>query len=739
YALTSGPSQPEFSSFTPIGTSDMVDLTSGDFNYNIPIMDVGGYPINLAYNSGITMDQEASWVGLGWDLSVGQINRQVRGLPDDFNGDPLIYENNMKPNITVGANAGVFNAIFGLNENTKSDGSKGSGSDAAPPSSSGGEEGGGGTTPSTSVDFNFGFGVKLNNYDGFVFTLNGGLSYQISENMSVGMNMSSSATEGVSTSPSASFQGRHSSKQSENNSYSLNVGTSYNNRKGVENFNFSTSHAAYDKPASKDEKAKKLGGGSFGTSLTYVNSSFTPTKRVQMYSKNFMFNLNIQGEFYGEEPGIKFSGYRTEQGIDDSEKYKTEKAFGYENHYNASPNDVLDFNREKDRTVTRYTTSLPITVNCFDLYNVQGQGVGGSFRPYSGQVGYLYDNRVNDNSQGGSLGLELGLPALVKFGFDFSVTNGNSSTQLWTSNNTALSKFQEKRTGNRLDYEKVYFKNIGGFHVDKELSLFNQKLGGYNPVKLQLGGSRFNRGANPIYQKKAGSLNSYTQLNIAAPIMREGRINRGQTIQKLTREEAEKFGFATQFSPWSSGKKQKHHTSEIRIIKEGGERYVYGRALYNIIKKEATFNIGSTAGDCKTGLVAYNHGQDNSIKNGNGKDHYFNRVTTPPYAHTFLLTAVLSSDYSDLTNNGPSDDDLGTYTKFVYNDRNTKQNTYKWRVPFEEGKANFEDGIKSINSDNKGNYLYGEKEMVYIDTIVTKTHIAIFHLSKRKDGYGVDG
>ena len=84
YALTGGPAQPEFNSFTPIGTSDMVNLASGDFNYNIPIMDVGGYPLNLSYDSGITMDQESSWVGLGWNLNVGQINRQVRGLPDDF-------------------------------------------------------------------------------------------------------------------------------------------------------------------------------------------------------------------------------------------------------------------------------------------------------------------------------------------------------------------------------------------------------------------------------------------------------------------------------------------------------------------------------------------------------------------------------------------------------------------------------------------------------------------------------
>lgn len=54
WALTGGPSQPEVQSFEPIGTTEMVDLFSGDFNYNIPIMDIDGYPINLAYHSGVT-------------------------------------------------------------------------------------------------------------------------------------------------------------------------------------------------------------------------------------------------------------------------------------------------------------------------------------------------------------------------------------------------------------------------------------------------------------------------------------------------------------------------------------------------------------------------------------------------------------------------------------------------------------------------------------------------------------
>lgn len=83
FALTSGPNQPEMASFAPVSMDNMVDLSSGDFKYNIPLLEIGEYPINLVYDGGPTMDQEAGWVGLGWTLNPGSINRQVRGLPDD--------------------------------------------------------------------------------------------------------------------------------------------------------------------------------------------------------------------------------------------------------------------------------------------------------------------------------------------------------------------------------------------------------------------------------------------------------------------------------------------------------------------------------------------------------------------------------------------------------------------------------------------------------------------------------
>lgn len=89
YALTAGPTSPETSSFEPVDTTDMVNLQSGDFTYNMPLVEVpgpeGNFPLSLAYHAGITANEEASWVGLGWTLNPGAINRSENGYADDDN------------------------------------------------------------------------------------------------------------------------------------------------------------------------------------------------------------------------------------------------------------------------------------------------------------------------------------------------------------------------------------------------------------------------------------------------------------------------------------------------------------------------------------------------------------------------------------------------------------------------------------------------------------------------------
>ena len=102
-----GPTQPEMQAFSSINNANMVDLFSGDFSYTIPLMDVGGYPITLGYRAGISMDQEASWVGLGWNINPGTISRSLRGLPDDFSGDSVKKVMTVKEEKTIGVTAGA--------------------------------------------------------------------------------------------------------------------------------------------------------------------------------------------------------------------------------------------------------------------------------------------------------------------------------------------------------------------------------------------------------------------------------------------------------------------------------------------------------------------------------------------------------------------------------------------------------------------------------------------------------
>ena len=90
-----GPNAPEAASFEPVDATDMVNLLTGDMSYVLPLLIVpspeGGYPIALSYHAGIAMDQEASWVGLGWSLNPGAINRVTSGNPDDWK-DAIIKE-----------------------------------------------------------------------------------------------------------------------------------------------------------------------------------------------------------------------------------------------------------------------------------------------------------------------------------------------------------------------------------------------------------------------------------------------------------------------------------------------------------------------------------------------------------------------------------------------------------------------------------------------------------------------
>ncbi|CAM2010231.1 hypothetical protein [Acanthopleuribacter pedis] len=91
WAQTSGATAPEVTQFEPVDISDLVNLANGDFTYAVPVMTLpgapgGSYPLSLSYQAGVLHGQEASWVGLGWNLQPGSVSRFVRSIPDDYHG-----------------------------------------------------------------------------------------------------------------------------------------------------------------------------------------------------------------------------------------------------------------------------------------------------------------------------------------------------------------------------------------------------------------------------------------------------------------------------------------------------------------------------------------------------------------------------------------------------------------------------------------------------------------------------
>ncbi|HKK69443.1 MAG TPA: hypothetical protein VJ946_14565, partial [Bacteroidales bacterium] len=177
-----------------------------------------------------------------------------------------------------------------------------------------------------------------------------------------------------------------------------------------------------------------------------------------------------------------------------------------------------------------------------------------------------------------------------------------------------------------------------------------------------------------------------------------------------------------------------HHLSEISINKQG-KRYIYGIPAYNMKKKEVVFNVDENEADCENGVVLYSD-TENSTGNTKGLNNYFSSTTTPPYAYSYLLTSVVSDNYVDIGNDGPTPDDLGNYTRFNYS---RVHKNYKWRTPYKDHRANYQENKYSLDNDNMANFVYGEKEIWYLHSIESRNYVAKFILTDRKDALGVKG
>ena len=166
-----------------------------------------------------------------------------------------------------------------------------------------------------------------------------------------------------------------------------------------------------------------------------------------------------------------------------------------------------------------------------------------------------------------------------------------------------------------------------------------------------------------------------------------------------------------------------------------GRLYEFGLPVYNTAHKDVSFSVESSSATTDA-FTTYDEGTENSLNNKSGSDHRYSATNIPAYAHSFLLTAIYSPDYVDLGDveggtDGPSEDDMGSYVKFNYYRSST---AYNWRAPYYN--ANFVPVNYSNDEDDMATYSYGTKELMYVKSIETKTHIAVFELGSRDDAIG---
>jgi hypothetical protein len=757
FALTGGPSQPEVDTFTPISSSDMVDLFTGDFKYNIPLMTVGDYPINLIYNSNPSMDQEASWVGLGWNINPGAMNRNMRGLPDDFKGDVIRKEFNMKDNKSWGVDLGAKVKVLGLPIPKN-----------APADSAG----------LFSLNMSFNVGVSSNNYRGYGVSL--GISPAISASKASGggltgsLGMQVSSQDGTTISADAGIM-----RENAKNTLEAKVGSSYNTRTGLKELTLKASsqknihvsdynHVQYEKGTNDEATGSVSGGASF----SFGSPTFTPT--INMPLDNTTFNLagTIGGAFIGLHNNITISGYWSRQTL--QSKVRELPAYGYMNSSQADNGSLLDFNREKDGPYNKSIPNLAIPNFTYDLFSATGEGIGGQFRAYRGDIGILYDNYTQSGSTSMDAGIQLGLGNLFHGGVNIQDVQVNTISKKWQDDNFLINSMDFVRTTPYVGYEKCYFKSPCEFTL-ADTTLFH-KIGEEYPVRgglLHGYPSIFSNTA--VLQKfSLQGASSIGLLNASTPTYHEDRVRRAQYLSYFTSEEAEAAGldkdilnFIPDSLPYRPGcdiscngrfripydhvgfniiprsSHPYHHISEMTVTKTDGKKYVYGVPAYNNIERDVTFACKDLPADVN-GLVDYYPNVDNNKDhNSHGIDNYFTSEEIPGYAYSYLLSGILSPDYIDRTGNGITTDDNGEAIRFNYSRVNLN---YHWRVPYEENYANYNPGLNASHGsstssvgDAKASYCYGTKELWYVHSIESKNMLAQFYLSDRLDGLGVVG
>lgn len=721
FALTSGPTSPEFSTFTPVTTTDMVNPFSGDFSYNIPIIEIpgphgSGYPLSLAYNAGGSAESEASWVGFGWNLNPGSIQRNTRGYPDDYKNVSIDRYNKVRKDWTV-----TFAENFGVD------------------------------IFKTPVGLGASSSVRYNNYSGAVRSF--GLSVAIKGIGNLGLNVSGSEfTLNAGIDPGL-FRGAAGSKHEKKE------------MKEVEKNLKEKPDVRYVKKKPNHEKTDKVDNSTVGDRLVGgILSNIMSTTGIHSYSEDPKpttiqatrgYNLNFSHGLtcYAYTPvGLKFG-----ESFAYSEKEfvpkVTDQVYGYMYHksYDAlTQNFQTDYTVEKSTPYSKRDLFLGIPFNNYDIFSVQGEGLSGGFRIHHSNIGIHRPGSISSDTKGNltpifSIGFTGDIANPVGIGIDLGVGVNLLAHETWSNPVNGVNKFFSNYDlpSNATKYFR--FNNDLGGAVEYSGSNPKLEVASLEPLfplnDMMLGAK--------LYKPEAVNFSLQSQENQT----NAGRVN---YIEYKTNSDFTSSTFSNDPEINNTTTSSINYTRNslggdglggYQITNASGSKYIYELPVYN--KQEYQLQYNPTAGAVIQDNYLLYHSSFNELTPNahinSPEMEVVGEYKATPYASQYLLTHVLGANYFDKTNNGPTKDDFGSWTKFDYKLKHGGNGDwYRWRSPY-NGLLYGINQNSDLKDDNAG-FQTGLKEVHYLKTIETATHIAFFitnsttiddfDLHRILDGYG---
>lgn len=716
YALTSGPSQPEFASFSPAGVNNLVDPFTGDFSYNIDLMTIpgfeDGYPLNLSYNADITAEQEASWVGLGWNLNIGAVTRQMRGIPDDFNGDKITKHRYEKPTRTISVGTPVPPAeAFGKNLNK-----------VAP-------------TGMFKMYYNTQTGAGLSY--GISFAAGNFSTQKGRFNAGINLGLNYDTQTGFGVSPSVSFSGKSDEvKKSVFHGVSGSLSASFSSREGLEDISFASN------VTTASSKGNYLLGQLLNNTLNGSFAAKAPVPTIDYPRGGLSLSLRAKAgtALIGNTQDIDTDFAYSNTSLAKNKIDLAGLGFMYAHARNDQSNVLMDYHREKDAPVTENTNTIPITIADYDVFSVQAQGLSGTVRGVRGDHGVFTPPTFKSNmlhiGAGVEANPEVNLPPGIKTGTNVTVSNSSNYSGPWTDGKGDLmdhfgfvSKVGNMSSGiiDHPAYEPIAFVDINEPVANYESNYANTAKESeeaiYFRVKEKAGIKGFEMRIKNEVESSVGSranFNNYEK-------RRTARLRRLTDYQFPTYKD---LGLSV---PTHA---KAHHIAKVVATQQGGKKYEFGKPLYNISQVDVAFSVSHKYNEANdkdlAGLVNYSSAE-NSTSNKSGRDNLYSKTTLPPYAHSYLLTKIKGANYVDVNKNDELDEtDFGDYIKFNY----LPFNELGWRSPTGDQVANYAAGLLSFPGDDKASYTYGKKQITFPEEIETRTHKVVFTYEDRKDALG---